>query len=212
VKQHRISYHDVPREKFLAANRLIESHRSEFDEYTQSLFWWNKRINLISRNVSRETIASHIRHSLLLTQLDTYANANFIIDTGTGGGLPGIPLAVTSPEKQFLLNDIISKKIRAVKQIARDLKLSNVNTFDRSIVQLKVDRSPLLISKHAFKIDELYDLTKGLPWKKMAFYKGLDFKEALKNIQKPLEVAVYNLSQNSADNFYEGKAIVILSR
>jgi 16S rRNA (guanine527-N7)-methyltransferase len=212
VKQHLISYHNVPRETFLSIDRLIEAYKPQLDKYIQSLLWWNKRINLISRNVSRGTVVNHIHHSLLVTQLDAYTKADYIVDAGTGGGLPGIPLAITSPDKQFLLNDIISKKIRAVKQMTRDLSLSNIDTFDRSIGELKTPKPHLLLSKHAFKIDELYRFAKELPWEKMAFYKGVDFKEELENIEGPLEVIVYKLSPNSNDGFYKGKAIVMLSR
>jgi 16S rRNA (guanine527-N7)-methyltransferase len=212
MKQHSISYYYVSRETLLSTEQLIEKHKPKIEEYIRLLLWWNKRINLVSRDVSRETLFNHIHHSLLLTQLKPYKESDFIVDAGTGGGLPGIILAITSPQKQFLLNDIASKKILAVKQMARKLALSNIETFNGSISQLQAKEPFLLISKHAFKINQLYHLCTELPWEKMLFLKGLNFEDELEGIETPLEVSAGNLSKVSANDFYSGKAIITISK
>lgn len=212
VKQSHITYRTVPRETFLETDRSIEEFRPPLLEYLDQLLWWNKRVNLVSRDVPRETIWEHIRHSLLLSQLDDFISADCIVDAGTGGGLPGIPLAITNPEKNFILNDIVSKKCLAVKQIIRKLELENVRIFDGSIEDIRPETPFLLISKHAFKINELYDLTAPLPWQKMIFYKGIDFENELENTDQEMEIIAFDLSADSGDSFYKEKAIIVVKR
>ncbi len=212
MKRPEIQYHNVPRETFLAADQLIEKFRPALTEYLDQLLWWNKRINLVSRDVPRETIWKHIHHSLLLSQFSDFQTADFIVDAGTGGGLPGVPLAITNPGKPFVLNDIVSKKSMAVKQIAQKLGLKNIRIFDGSIENIQHEFPFLLVSKHAFKINQLYELTAPLPWEKMIFYKGLDFEDELENIEPEPEVTAFDLSAESGNSFYNEKAIVVVKR
>lgn len=210
MEHHNLSTHTVSRETFTKTDRLISNYRDELSSYLDELLWWNKRVNLVSRDVSRETVWEHIRHSLLLSQLKPFQNAKQIVDAGTGGGLPGIPLAITHPDKHFVLNDLVTKKCLAMKQIAKKLKLNNVGIIDGSIERFSHDEPFLLISKHAFKINELYKMTSSLPWSTMVFYKGLDFKGELDGIAESYGIESYNLSDES--EFYQGKALVIISR
>lgn len=212
MKQHLIQYHSVSRETFSAVDKIIEECRSPLSDYFDQLLWWNKRVNLVSRDVPRETVWEHIRHSLLLSQLPAFRSTENIVDAGTGGGLPGLPLAITHPEKSFVLNDIVSKKCLAVKQIVRKLGLQNIVIFDGSVADLEQQDPFILISKHAFKIDELYELTGHLPWQKMVFYKGVNFEDELENISEDLKVSAYDLYAQSNDFFYKDKAIVIIKR
>lgn len=212
MKHHHITYHHVPRETFSAVEKLITKHRTKLEAYLNQLLWWNKRINLVSRDVPRETVWEHIRHSLLLTQFSEYQHSQRVVDSGTGGGLPGVPLSMVSEEKDFILNDIVTKKVLAVKQMAQKIGLKNVTTKDKSVAELGIDSPFLLVSKHAFKIDELYSLTAHLPWTEMIFYKGIDFEEEIEDITTPLSIFVHNLFEESGENFYKDKAIIILSR
>ncbi len=210
MEHHNITYHTVPRETFSAVDELIEEHRSDLSTYIDQLLWWNERINLVSRDVSRGTIWEHIRHSLLLSQFEPFQEAEFIVDAGTGGGLPGIPLAIATPDKEYLLNDIVSKKIIAVRQTILNLSLENAKAKALSISKVQMPSPTLLISKHAFKIEELWDMISEKPWSSMVFYKGIDFEDELENIGKPLDVDCHDLSEES--DFYEGKALVIVNR
>jgi 16S rRNA (guanine527-N7)-methyltransferase len=210
VEHHNIKKHRVPRETFHRTVQLVSNYQKELEAYLDQLLWWNKRVNLVSRDVSRETVWEHIRHSLLLSQFKVFKAAKIIVDAGTGGGLPGIPLAITHPEKHFILNDLVTKKCLAMKQIAQKVGLGNIGIIEGSIEEFAHDEPFLLISKHAFKIEELYEMTASHNWKNMVFYKGLSFKNELNSIPESLEVKIYDLSVQS--EFYQGKALVIISR
>lgn len=212
MKQLDITYRDVPRETFSSVDELIESNRDKLEHYLNRLLWWNKRINLVSRDVPRETIFEHIRHSLLVSGLQSYKNSSLIVDSGTGGGLPGIPLSIISPEKEFILNDIVTKKVMAVKQMARTLGLENVSAADFSIEKATLNSPFLLVTKHAFKINDLIRMVSGLPWQEIIFYKGMDFKEELEGIDTPLTITAYELFTESKEPFYEDKALLVISR
>ena len=208
MEHHNISAHTVSRETYQKALQLYQSHESRLTTYIDRLLWWNERINLVSRNVSRGTIKEHLKHSLLLSQINAFKSSELIIDAGTGGGLPGLPLAIPHPQKEFLLNDIVSKKCLAVKQMIRKLGLNNTQVRDGSIQKVQSNNPFTLISKHAFKINDLYKLISHLPWESIILYKGLNFKAELEGISSPLQINSYNLS--NIDSFYEGKAIMVI--
>ncbi|HDJ32950.1 MAG TPA: 16S rRNA (guanine(527)-N(7))-methyltransferase RsmG [Bacteroidetes bacterium] len=90
---------------------------------------WNQRVNLISRKDSENLTERHILHSLSIALYYHFMPGTRVIDIGTGGGFPGIPLAIYFPEVQFTLVDSVSKKIRAVQEITGRLKLKNVNSL-----------------------------------------------------------------------------------
>ncbi|HET6527880.1 MAG TPA: RsmG family class I SAM-dependent methyltransferase [Balneolaceae bacterium] len=210
MEHHQITHHAVSRETFKETDRVFEKYREQLEAYLNRLLWWNKRVNLVSRNVPRETVREHLRHSLLLSQFDVFQSASTIVDAGTGGGLPGIPLAITHPDKLFVLNDIVSKKCLAMKQMIQDLGLKNAAVFDGSIENLKQQNPFLLISKHAFKINDLYEMTVHLPWQKMVLYKGMNFENELSDIDETLEIGSYDLSGES--DFYKEKALIFIGR
>lgn len=210
--EQSITYQKVSRETFADLDRFIEPHRKELETYVEQLFWWNERINLVSRDVSRETLWEHIRHSLLVSSLDCYKESKIIVDAGTGGGLPGLPLALISPGKSFILNDIVSKKIIAVKQMARKLGVKNITTNDRSITELDLNEPFLLVTKHAFKINDLFRMVADKPWSHIIFYKGLDFEDELQGLTNKVRIRAFKLFADQTLPFYKGKALVEVVR
>jgi 16S rRNA (guanine527-N7)-methyltransferase len=199
----------VKQSEFLhASKQLIQQHSVELSHYADRLLWWNEKVNLVSRDVSRETIMSHIEHSLTLNKL--LHPLSHWVDAGTGGGLPGIPLAIVNPELTFTLNDIIQKKCTVLKSIVRELGLSNVEVVEGSIADVQLDKKTGVCTKHAFKIPQLLDLIKGnssLP-DRILWLKG--YEEAVQDIEKQSTkdtFEVLNL-ENNEDSFYRGKAIV----
>lgn len=98
-------------------------------EALESLYtFWNSAINVISRKDIENLYEKHVLHSLAIAKAIRFANKSQILDVGTGGGFPGIPLAIMFPEADFHLVDSVGKKIKVVKEIAESLKLTNVST------------------------------------------------------------------------------------
>ncbi len=190
---------------------LFQKHEKQLNAYIDKLLWWNERVNLVSRNVSRETIANHVQHSLYPGILGLLDDFSYIIDSGTGGGLPGIPLAICYPDKKFLFNDIVKKKVMAVQAMSRKLGLKNTSDYTGSVEELPFDKGELLISKHAFKIN---NLTKMLSdsWDQMVLLKGMDFEKELSETSLPLQVEVWDLYELTKEAFYEGKAVLKIRR
>ncbi len=174
--------------------------------------WWNKRVNLISRSVPRETIWEHIRHSLLIHRIQAFRQAQIVVDAGSGGGLPGLPLAICFPEKKYILNDIVTKKMMAVKQMVHHLDLQHVELADTSVSQLKINDSFLLVSKHSFKIPELLELSSSLPWSAIIMYKGGDFARELADFPESYDITAYGLEDGSDQSFYRNKFLVTIRR
>lgn len=107
---------------------LSEKQREQLSEYERLLVDMNQRVNLISRSDEQQAHLHHIIHSLALTY-KSFPTGSTVVDWGTGGGLPGIPLAIRFPEVSFHLVDATRKKILAVRTMARRLRLKNVTTW-----------------------------------------------------------------------------------
>lgn len=204
----------ISKEELQRVEESYERNRGKLEEYASLLLWWNKKINLVSRDVSRETILFHIKHSLYVSLSDGFVEANHIIDTGAGGGLPGIPLAVCFPEKTFVVNDIVAKKVFAVKDMVNKLGLAKrVRGLASDIRLVDIPEQSVIITKHAFKLDQLFGLSEEKPWKKIVFLKG--FEEAVKEweeIKDKVEMSLIKLDPSFMDSFYDGKGVVEISR
>lgn len=211
--EHVISRTSLSRESAREVRELFNQHEEKLNDYVSRLLWWNNKINLVSRDVSRETISKHVEHSLVLTQSELYVQAKKVIDSGTGGGLPGIPLAICSKEKQVHLNDVVTKKIMACKNMATGLSLKNIATSDYSVEKVGFAGGEILISKHAFKINDLLTMLESKPWKNIVLLKGGDEVEIeIERVKEPLSVKVIDLMPGFEDEFYKGKAMVEISR
>ncbi|MDR1891316.1 MAG: 16S rRNA (guanine(527)-N(7))-methyltransferase RsmG [Puniceicoccales bacterium] len=110
--------------------RLEESQLNQLARYAELLGEWNEKINLISRKDIQNVISRHIVPSLAISTVGNFTKGESVLDIGTGGGLPGIPLAIVHGETNFTLMDSIGKKIMAVSAIVKDLKLQNVKTVN----------------------------------------------------------------------------------
>ena len=209
--KHSVVFTELEKESLTNVEEIIHKHHGKLSEYVSQLRWWNKKVNLISRDVSHETLMEHVAHSLLLSQLSVFQNASKIIDTGTGGGLPGLPLALCFQEKEFILNDIVSKKMMVVKQMALKLKAGNVQTDARSIGDISLN-GELIITKHAFKVYELLAFLEGKNRGDILFLKGeKEAKEEIEQIDIPITATIINLDRVLSSEFYKGKAIVHIS-
>lgn len=191
---------------------LYFEFEKELLEYVDQLMWWNNRVNLVSRDVSRETVKHHIEHSLVISQLSLFQNSLQIIDAGAGGGFPGLPLGITHPKKEILLNDIVSKKMMACKQMVLKLGLDNISTQAGSIADVEVSKKSLIVSKHAFKINDLIEMLGQKEWSGIVLLKGRDeVEQELNGVKTPLNINIISL-EAFRNSFYDGKALVEITR
>jgi 16S rRNA (guanine527-N7)-methyltransferase len=174
---------------------------------------WNAKLNLISRNDIEHLFERHILHSLAIAKVFSFAKNTKIIDIGTGGGFPGIPLAILFPEVKFDLVDSIGKKIVAVKAISEELKLTNVNA-----IQTRAENLPpvydFIVSRAVTAFPKFVEFSNGLIRKKndkirrgIIYLKGGDFAEELKPFAK---AEVFKITDFFDSEFFETKKIIFL--
>lgn len=209
--KHQVEKKAVSRETFDKVDELWQNNRRQLEQYIEKLFWWNEKVNLVSRDLKRNDLELHVKHSLLPLVLFDLQPGHQLLDAGTGGGLPGIPLAICVQGVSVDLNDISTKKILALKDIARKLSLSNVTCKSGDIASLKLDDYHTVISKHAFKIPDIANAVRQLNSYKIILYKGIDIEEELSQLDNPHNIQLYDLAAQSATPFYEGKCIVLIT-
>lgn len=193
---------------------LTELQKEQFIKLDILYHDWNAKINVISRKDIDELYTKHILHSLGIAKITKFEPGTFVLDVGTGGGFPGIPLAILFPETRFYLIDVIAKKIKVVQAVAEALELKNVKAeqiraelvkgdFD-FIVSRAVTNMPDFVSwiKDKIKKKSKHELKNGI-----LYLKGGDLSEELKDFPKATE---YNLSDFFEDEFFETKKVVHL--
>jgi 16S rRNA (guanine527-N7)-methyltransferase len=208
------SIREITQEELKKTERLFEGNKNQLELYAELLLWWNTKINLVSRDVSRETVRNHVKHSLFVSLCETFLRENAFLDTGAGGGLPGLPLSICFPEKSFVINDIVTKKIFAVNDMVNKLKMNkSVKGSAGNVRGIDIEKGRVVLTKHAFKIDQLYDLIKEKDWQRIIFLKG--WKEAVEEagrIKESVSVNIIRLDADFMDPFYDGKGVVELVR
>lgn len=207
--KHPINTVQVGSEILFKARELYSAHEVRMEEYLDALLEWNEKINLVSRNVSRETVREHIIHSLLPIPLGLIQWHDKWIDSGTGGGLPGIPLAICEENIRWILNDNVRKKMRAVEDIIQAMGLKNADVIAKSISLVELEKGAGIVTKHAFKIKDLLRLLGKSPWQTILMWKGVDDVEPeVRRTHKNLNVTIYEFNFGKDEPFYEGKGIV----
>lgn len=217
VKQfanHQIETTNVSRETLQNIENLWEVHKPQLYRYAARLLWWNKKINLLSRSITRSQVEEHVQHSLWITASAAWGNgAEHVVDAGSGGGLPGIPLAITHPQKHVQLVDVVEKKTLATRQIIRDLNLTNVTASQQRIELLPTDETrKLYVSKHAFKLDDFFSQSFPDVNSTAIFLKGDDFRDELLRCPFPLHIKAIDLGALAISDFYQGKYVLTIKR
>jgi 16S rRNA (guanine527-N7)-methyltransferase len=193
---------------------LTDLQKEQFEKLDFLYHDWNAKINVISRKDIDELYTKHILHSLGIAKVIKFEPGTYVLDVGTGGGFPGIPLAILFPETRFHLIDIIGKKIKVVQAVAEALELKNVKAeqlraelvkgdFD-FIVSRAVTNMPDFVSwvRTKIKKNNKHELKNGI-----LYLKGGDLTEELAAFPKATE---YNLSDFFEDEFFETKKVVHL--
>lgn len=193
---------------------LSENQVLQFKKLGELYPDWNAKINVISRKDIDELYVKHVLHSLGIAKVIEFQPKSSVLDVGTGGGFPGIPLAILFPETRFYLIDVITKKIKVVNEVATALGLKNIKAeqlraenvkeeFD-FIVSRAVTNMPDFVSwvKNKIKKQNNHELKNGI-----LYLKGGDLTEELKDFPK---ATLYNLSDYFSEEFFETKKVVHL--
>ncbi len=192
---------------------LTEKQRDQFTQLGSLYRDWNEKINVISRKDIDNIYTNHVLHSLGIAKVMHFNKGAQIMDVGTGGGFPGIPLAILFPEAEFYLIDSIGKKITVVKEVAQSLGLKNVMAEQIRAEQVK-NKYDFVVSRAVTRMKEFYSwvdrkikpdsrhsLDNGI-----LYLKGGELDEELNELKRPY--SLYNLSDYFKEDFFETKKVV----
>jgi 16S rRNA (guanine527-N7)-methyltransferase len=191
---------------------LTESQKNQFLKLKELYAHWNAQINVVSRKDIDELYTRHVLHSLGIAKVQAFKKNAAILDIGTGGGFPGIPLAILFPETNFYLVDSIGKKIKVVNEIAKALQLKNVKAEHIRAEKVKGEFD-FIVSRAVTNMDEFVKWTRNKIAKKqrhslkngILYLKGGDLTEELQNFPK---ARVYDLSEYFENSFFKTKKVV----
>lgn len=193
---------------------LTELQISQFEKLGAIYQDWNAKINVISRKDIDELYTKHVLHSLGIAKIISFKPGADIMDVGTGGGFPAVPLAIMFPETNFYAIDIIAKKIRVVNEVLSALGLKNIKAEQKRaesvqehfdfIVSRAVTNMPDFVAwvKGKIKKQSVHELQNGI-----LYLKGGDLTEELKDFPK---ATLYDLHPFFKDEFFETKKVVHL--
>ena len=137
--------------------KLNQEKKEKYNKLIQLYKYWNSKVNLISRKDIDNIEINHILHSLSIVKIVRFKDSTLVMDVGTGGGLPGIPLAIFFPKVNFTLIDSIGKKIKVVKSICSELSINNVNPINDR-VENHFDHYDFVLSRAVTRMDKFYKL------------------------------------------------------
>jgi 16S rRNA (guanine527-N7)-methyltransferase len=203
----------------LAGSELIHSHfpdlssvqKEQINRLGELYATWNEQINVISRKDFEHFYERHVMHSLAIAKYIDLKDKE-ILDVGTGGGFPGIPLAILFPEAKFTLIDSVGKKLKVAQDVADQIGLSNVSCLHMRM-ESHEKHYDFITGRAITELPQVFQWTKHLVrWHKgkgesgMLYLKGGDFKAELKHI--PRKIQIQELSEYYDTEFFETKKLV----
>ncbi|WP_139855795.1 16S rRNA (guanine(527)-N(7))-methyltransferase RsmG [Aequorivita sinensis] len=194
--------------------QLTDIQKEQFSQLQNLYQDWNLKINVVSRKDIDELYLRHVLHSLGIAKIQTFLPGSKILDVGTGGGFPGIPLAILYPEVQFHLVDSIGKKIKVVDEVVEGLQLENVKTTNARVETIS-ENYDFIVSRAVAQMETFVHWVNGKIAKKslhdrkngILYLKGGDLTEELK-VYKNAEI--YPLENYFEEEFFETKSVVYL--
>lgn len=194
--------------------QLTDNQKSKFEQLQNLYEDWSLKINVVSRKDIDELYLRHVLHSLGIAKIQPFLPGSKILDVGTGGGFPGIPLAILFPEVQFHLVDSIGKKIKVVDEVVANLQLENVKTTNARVEDIS-GKYDFIVSRAVAQMGTFVHWVDGKIAKKslhkrkngIFYLKGGDLAEELKYYPK---ATVYPLSDFFEEEFFETKSVVHL--
>jgi len=175
---------------------------------------WNLKINVVSRKDIDELYLRHVLHSLAIARIINFKDGSSMMDVGTGGGFPGIPLAILFPECEFHLVDSINKKLNVVREVVAGLELQNVKVTHSRVEEIK-ETYDFIISRAVAAMPTFVHWIKGKVSKTqqnqlkngIIYLKGGDLTEELQDYKT---TTIYNISDYFEEDFFDTKKIVHL--
>ncbi|MCP9198452.1 16S rRNA (guanine(527)-N(7))-methyltransferase RsmG [Gramella sp. GC03-9] len=193
---------------------LTADQLEKFEKLEELYKDWNLKINVVSRKDIDEIYLRHVLHSLGIARVQKFKDGSKILDVGTGGGFPGIPLAILYPECEFHLVDSIGKKIKVVNEVVEGLGLKNVKTFNERVEDIDGNYD-FIVSRAVAVMPTFVRWVKGKISKEnkhdrkngILYLKGGDLSEELKDYRT---AEIYELSDYFEEEFFETKKVVYL--
>ncbi|MEO1485291.1 MAG: 16S rRNA (guanine(527)-N(7))-methyltransferase RsmG [Bacteroidota bacterium] len=203
-----------PEQVFAHFTSLTDTQRSQFEALGFLYRDWNQKINVVSRKDIDELYQRHVLHSLGIAKIQSFLPDTSVLDVGTGGGFPGIPLAILFPETEFTLVDAIGKKIKVVNEVVEGLGLTNVKAFHSRVEDLDGEFD-FIVSRAVAAMPTFVRWTKGKIKKKslherrngILYLKGGDLTEELVSFQT---AEIFPLEDYFSEPFFETKKVVYL--
>lgn len=186
---------------------LTEKQKQQFGQLGALYKDWNCKINVISRKDIDDLYTRHVLHSLGIAKVHVFKENESVLDVGTGGGFPGIPLAILYPKTQFLLIDSIGKKIKVVNEIATALHLKNVKAQQIRAEEVK-GQFDFVVSRAVTRIKPFYGWVRNKikSGGSILYLKGGDLTEEMKELKKPYREV--DLSNYFEEGFFETKKVI----
>ncbi|QIE60436.1 16S rRNA (guanine(527)-N(7))-methyltransferase RsmG [Rasiella rasia] len=194
--------------------QLSEHQKVQFEQLETLYKDWNLKINVVSRKDIDELYLRHVLHSLGIAKVQSFLPNSKILDVGTGGGFPGIPLAILFPEVQFHLVDSIGKKIKVVQEVSEGLQLENIKITNARAETIN-DSYDFIVSRAVAQMETFVRWIKGRVAKNskhelkngILYLKGGDLTEELAQFPK---ATIYSLTNYFEEDFFETKSVVHL--
>ena len=194
---------------------LLEKQIKQFSQLQDLYNEWNSQINVISRKDMDSLYLKHVLHSIAIAKVISFADGTKVLDVGTGGGFPGIPLAILFPNVEFLLVDSIGKKIKVVNEIANSIGLKNLRAEHKRAEQVN-GQFDFVVSRAVTRMKvfqqwvrkRISTKQRNILFNGILYLKGGDLTEELKGIKN---VELYNIPDFFEEEFFETKKVVYIS-